>query len=234
MHKHDGRSAATIIGLRTHGLFGVISGAHQDVTIVEFSEQFNVGFDFTQFQHASILTPLWGRINRCDKIEAAAFRDCKRHLIESKSLDMESLSTLILKPDNRPTLLSDCTALIESEVKSKSGLAGIGIKTAYKLVKAIKPGIIRASVDKLMDEFVGQADPFYASYIEDKATDFDSYLLGQRSELASALLGVTDRRIGGAKNTTIKKAYKKLRPAAQNHVEAAVPGLAKVLSKHVS
>ena len=72
---------------------------------------------------------------------------------------------LLADPARRPALLTDCERLIEAEVDSKSGLSGLAIKAAYKVVCAVKPGIIRESMDGLLDDFVRQTP---GTFVEEK------------------------------------------------------------------
>jgi hypothetical protein len=51
--------------------------------------------------------------------------------------------------------------------------------------------------------------------------------------MAEALLSITDQRARRASNKTMVKAYNKLRPKGKVHVEAATPGIGRVLDKHV-
>ncbi len=143
---------------------------------------------------------------------------------------MAKLQDKLLNPDKRPKLVNDCVELIDTEVQQRSGISGLAIKGAYKIVNKIKPGIIRSAVEHLIDEFVASLSPFYDSCLEANRKDFAAYLMERRPEVASALLSVTDDRIGGAKNATVRKAYGKLRPMGQKQVETAVPGIARVMS----
>ena len=143
---------------------------------------------------------------------------------------MSSLQDILLADDTRPRVVEDCVALVDHEVAAKSGLSGMAIKGAYALVKKIKPSIIQEAVNHLLNDFVQDLSPFYDSF---EQGSFVSHLEAQRPDVASALLGVTDRRIENAKNKTIKKAYQKLRPTGQTHVAAAVPGLAEVVQKYI-
>jgi len=52
--------------------------------------------------------------------------------------------------------------------------------------------------------------------------------------VAEALLSVTDGKADNAKSSVVRGTYKKLRPSAKQHVQAAVPGLAAVLEKHAA
>jgi len=156
---------------------------------------------------------------------------CSRNgYTKHRGSDVNALTDTLLT-DARPQVVADCVELVQTEVGSKSGLSGLAIKGAFSIVQKIKPGIIHEAVDSLLNELVAQLEPFYT---DDESTNQFESLWTQRShELASALLGVTDIRIARARNRTIKKAYEKLRPSGIKHVEAAVPGIARVIRKHV-
>lgn len=144
---------------------------------------------------------------------------------------MKKLRDILLEPARRPVVVNDCVQLVESEVASKGGLTGIAIKGAYAVVKAIKPGMIQDAVDHLVDDFVVRLEPFYEAQ-QSQGGNLEAYLNGRSTEVANALLGVTDDKATRAKNATLKKTYEKLRPTALKHVEAAVPGVARVIDKH--
>lgn len=146
---------------------------------------------------------------------------------------MASLSELLLSPNHRPSLVRDCVQLVDSEVHSKSGLTGVAVKGAYGLVKKIKPGIINEAVDRLIDDFVRELSPYYEQYTANGGGSFSAFLSERSSQVANSLLGVTDRKIQGAQNKTIKKAYEKLRPTGEKHVEAAVPGVGRVVERYL-
>lgn len=142
---------------------------------------------------------------------------------------------LLSDPAKRPVILNDCVKLIDDEVASKGGLTGLAIKAAYKVVCAVKPGIIRESMDGLLDDFVARLEPFYVDHRKDGAapTAFGDTLKRRPAEVADALLGITDDRAKKAKNATLKGAYEKLRPQAKKHVEEAVPRVGRTLSPHL-
>jgi hypothetical protein len=149
----------------------------------------------------------------------------------------KTLSELLLTdPKKRPPLLDDLVRFIDDEVAAKSGLSGLAIKGAYKVVAAIKPGVIREAMDSLLDDFVKRVEPIYARFAatgEQDPRKFADYLSGARTEAADLLLGVTDDRAKRAKNKTMKGAYDKLRPHAKKYVEEAVPGAARVFARHI-
>ncbi|MEW5740226.1 MAG: hypothetical protein AB1938_14940 [Myxococcota bacterium] len=154
----------------------------------------------------------------------------------SDSASADTLAGRLLSDKSkRPAILSDCVKLIDDEVASKSGLSGLAIKAAYKVVCAVKPGIIRESMDQLLDDFVHRLEPFYVDHRKGGAapTAFGETLSRRPAEVADALLGITDDRAKKAKNATLKSAYEKLRPQAKKHVEEAVPRVGRTLSPHL-
>ncbi len=142
-----------------------------------------------------------------------------------------TLTQLLLQPGKRPAVVTDCVALVDAEVDSKSGLAGIAVKAAYAVVKKVKPGIIREAVDHLLDEFVARLEPFHAAAVEAGAPVGPAFT-ARAEEIANALLAVTDARAARSRHKTIKAAYEKLRPMGVKHTAAAVPGIARLLEKH--
>lgn len=141
------------------------------------------------------------------------------------------LKEILLDPKKRPLVVDACVRLVDSEVQTKGGLAGLAVKAAYAVVKKIKPGMIKEAVNHLLDDFVARLDPHYADFKNQGDTDLVGFFCGRASKVATSLLGVTDERAARAQNRTVKKAYEKLRPTGQKHVEAAVPGIARVVAE---
>lgn len=139
---------------------------------------------------------------------------------------------LLGDPSRRPRILDDCVRLIDDEVASKGGLSGLAIKGGYKLVCAVKPGIIREAMDHLLDDFVGRLEPFWQAHVGGGGAPaaFGETLRRRAPEVADALLGITDDRARRAKNATLKSAYEKLRPQGKKHVEEAIPRVGRTLS----
>ncbi len=133
--------------------------------------------------------------------------------------------------EKRQQVIDDACRVLDEEVADKSGLAGIAVKAAYAVVKGIKPGFIRQAIDHLLDEFLDALSPF-AQEAEEKKVKPGSLILQNPAKLANAMLAITDQRAQKAESGVVRKSYDKLRPAAQKHVEAAVPRLAKLLDKY--
>lgn len=147
---------------------------------------------------------------------------------------MPTLKETLLTPAKRAQVVQDTVRLIDDEVKSKGGLVGLAVKAAYGMVNKLKPSIISETVDGLLDRFVDRLEPFFASWSSAGKTDsFERFLVGQKNQVANALLSVTDDRARVVQNATLRKAYESLRPQGEKHVEAAIPGLGRLLSKYV-
>lgn len=146
-----------------------------------------------------------------------------------------ALSQKVLTDPPRGRLVDDCVQLIEDEVDRKGGLSGLAIKGAYKVVKTLKPGFVRKVADGLLDDFVGKLEPYYVQYLASPGghATFGQSLAPQSTRIANDLLTVTDERAKQSDNATVLKLYHKLRPTAQDHVAAAIPGLGKVVDRYV-
>lgn len=147
---------------------------------------------------------------------------------------MTTLKDILCSPANRPNVVQDAARLVDSEVDSKGGLGGIAIKTAYKTVSKVKPGLVNEVVDSLLDRFVDRLQPFHDEWqAAGKKESFDAFLTTRKNRVANALLGVTDERARTVHNSTLKKSYEMLRPQGEKHVEAAVPNLARMVMKYM-
>lgn len=144
-----------------------------------------------------------------------------------------TLGEQIGSEDKRAAVVDDCLEVLDAEVGDKGGLSGVAIKSAYKLVKGIRPGFIREVVNHLLDDFLAALDPIYQESVEKDAKP-SAHLVANKSRMADSLLAVTDKRAERAKMALIKKTYSKLRPSAQKHVEAAAPRLGQLLDRHAA
>ena len=144
------------------------------------------------------------------------------------------MSTLVevLKDDaKRRAVVEDGARLIESEVAGKRGISGMAVKSGYKAVKAIRPGVIQAALDMLLPNFAPALDPHYAKGKD--SGDLHGYFRKNAALIAEDLLGVTDARAKVAENKVMKRAYTSLRPQAKKHVEESVPQLSSLIERHV-
>jgi hypothetical protein len=148
---------------------------------------------------------------------------------------VSTLKEILCTPTTRPRVVQDAARLVESEVDARSGLSGLAIKAAFKAVQTLKPGLVTEVVDHLLEKFVDRLEPFHKQWVDGgKKASFESFLVDRRTQVANALLAVTDERAKNVQNKTLKSSYEKLRPKGEKEVEAAVPGLARTLSRYLA
>ncbi|MCK5688631.1 hypothetical protein KAI87_05130 [Myxococcota bacterium] len=143
---------------------------------------------------------------------------------------MQTLKSILLTPENRPTVIQECVALIDREVANKRGLTGVAVKGAYGIVKKVKPSIISEATSRLLDPFVEKMEPFFKDALDAKSS-VESYFGKNSTEVANALLGVTDARIDDTETKIIKKTYAKLRPSGLKHTSEAVPAVGELIDR---
>jgi hypothetical protein len=146
---------------------------------------------------------------------------------------MGSLVEVLKDPTKRTAVLDDCEILLNAEVSSKRGLTGVGVKAAFKALKAVKPGMIRHTLDDLVDELAAKVDPFWIQCQEQSANP-QTFFTTNKVAIANALLGITDGRAERSKFPTIVRAYKTLRPKAIQYIGDAMPRFSQLVSKHAS
>lgn len=141
------------------------------------------------------------------------------------------LSIHLTSPGARPAVVADACALIDQEVARTSGLSGVAVRSAYRLLTGIRPGMVPHAVDGLLDPFADQLDRFYQQHLTtgDPLADI---LIAQRTSMAEALLSITDDRAERTSQVTLRRAYQRVRGTARGYVEAAAPGIAALIDAH--
>jgi hypothetical protein len=140
------------------------------------------------------------------------------------------LSDMISDSAVKARIVEDCTLLIDGQVASKSGISGIALKTAYKVVKGIGPTYVKGAIGRILPEAFVALDPMWLEGLE--AGDPVNYLAQNRARTADILLSVTDARLHKASGA-VAGAYKKLRKSVKGDIEEAVPELAIIIENHL-
>lgn len=143
-----------------------------------------------------------------------------------------TLHQIMLAPDTRPRVITDCRTLIEQEVSGLSGVSGAAVKLAYKTVNAFMPGHIDDMVESLLPSMVDELQPYWADFSAADRPEFGDYLAAYGTEVSDALLSVTDARAAASSRPTIIKAYGAVRGRAGKHVEAALPQVGALVQKY--
>lgn len=148
---------------------------------------------------------------------------------------MKSLKEIIEDPKMSDSVVADGLRVLDEEIAKRSGIGGLAIKGAYKVVKNVQGGrTLRKAVQILMPEFVDKLDPYYASYREEgKGKTWSEYLRPHYDTIADELLAVTDRRIRETDNRGVRGAYDKLRPKARKEVVTSLPALCRMMERYM-
>ncbi len=145
---------------------------------------------------------------------------------------MGSLVEVLKDPGKRRAVVDGGVRVIEQEVADKGGLSGLAIKATFKVVQGLRPGFVPMALNHLMDDFARQMDPFWLD-CQAKKEDPRGYFTRRGSEIANALLTITDERARRGEGPA-RSAYEKLRPEGVKHVTAAMPRLADLCRVHAS
>ena len=141
---------------------------------------------------------------------------------------MKKLSESLLATENFDALVSDCSALIDSEVQQKN----LAVRSVFKLVQKAKPGLVERALRMLLPEFAVALDPVHEQFQASPECSFSVYVDAQRETIADDLLQVTDRRIEAANSKVIRNGYGKLRGRAQKEVMQALPRIAALVTDY--
>ncbi len=132
--------------------------------------------------------------------------------------------------NKKGAIIQDAIKVVDAEVADKSGLSGFAVKKGYDAVKSIKPGFIQEAVERLLPDMADKLEPLWEEGKKSGAPR--AHLEKNRSQVADALLSVTDGKVERAKSAMVKSTYKMLRGSAKKNVEEAVPRLCGLLEKH--
>lgn len=143
-----------------------------------------------------------------------------------------SLSQKLQDKSKRHQVVLDAQGVLDAEVADKRGVSGLAVKATFKVVKGLQPNFVYKAIDDLLDEFVGRVEPFYEEWTRDpRGKDLAGYFTERGSEVADALLAVTDGRAEKSRHKNLVKAYGKLRPKGKEHVQAAMPRVGAMMDR---
>lgn len=141
------------------------------------------------------------------------------------------LSAHLTTASARADVVADACDLIGQEVAATSGVSGVAIRSAYRALRGIRPGMVPAAVDSLLDPFVDGLDPFYQEHLT-TGEPLLEVLSAQRVSMAEALLAVTDERAARTRAAQVRRLYQRVRALARSHVADAAPGIAVLIAAH--
>lgn len=133
-------------------------------------------------------------------------------------------------PNKKGMVVTECVKLIDELVASARGVSGLGLKAGYGAIKGIAPSYCAGAIERLLPESLAALDPIWSEGIQ--TGDPVEYLIQNRSRTADTLLSVTDAKIEKQRGGIVRGTYDKLRNSAKEHVEKAVPSLAKIIDNY--
>lgn len=140
----------------------------------------------------------------------------------------------ILNDDTlRTRFLKDGEALIAQQVQAKRGLSGMAVKAGFKAIQKVSPSVINSALQNLLPAFQPVIEPYFEQG-QNSAEGVAAYFQANASEIAEAMLSVTDRKANGAKNKVLKKTYAGLRGQARQHTTDAIPAVGALLQSYLS
>jgi CelD/BcsL family acetyltransferase involved in cellulose biosynthesis len=144
---------------------------------------------------------------------------------------MGLLSDLLTDRARLRTMAGEVAELVDGEVSRHGGFSGIALKTAFGVVKAVKPGILAETAEGLLPEFARALDPLLAA--RPPEASWPTFFADRSGAFVAALLAITDERARRTSHQTLAKAYEKLRPSAEKYVLAALPAVAGFVERYV-
>lgn len=143
-----------------------------------------------------------------------------------------TLEEILLAPDTRPQVITDCFVLIEQEISDKSGASGAAVKLAYKTVTSFAPSYLHNTVADLLPQLAGKLEPYWQDFSTSGGSGFGDYLAKRGEEVSEALLTMTDAIAAASERPVIVKAYRAIRGSAAQHVQAALPRVGDLVLKY--
>ena len=144
------------------------------------------------------------------------------------SLDLSAL----LNPEIFDDVVRDCAALVRREVASRSGVSGVVIKGGLKVIEKTKPQLLERVFSSLLPRFVAELEQRLSPLVHADQS-ITQLFTNNASEVASALLSVTDTRAQRSQLSALVKVYKKLRPLAEDQITQTTPALATLVERYV-
>lgn len=143
------------------------------------------------------------------------------------------LSEQLLAPERREAVVSDACDLIDDQVARASGATGLVMRSAYAVVRGVRPNAVPSVVDELLPEFAAQVEQYHQESSRTGRPLVD-VLHDDPGAVADALLAVADRRVARSRRGPVRAAYKRVRGLAKRQVQAALPGAAELVEKHTA
>lgn len=143
-----------------------------------------------------------------------------------------TLQEILLAPDTKPAVTADCLTLVDQEVADKSGVSGVALKGAYKVVRSFAAGYLTSTLEALLPEMLPRLQPYWDEHRAAGGSGFGDYLSKRGEEVAESLLYLTDSMAADSEKAVVVRAYKTVRGSAAKNIEAALPRVGALVEKY--
>lgn len=144
---------------------------------------------------------------------------------------MEHLTDILLRDGVREQLVTELTDVVEQEVAARSGVAGMVVRSGYRLITSIRSDVVRRAFEDMLDAFVAELDTLFVEH--GGPAGFAEFMVSQRDRVARQMLKVADARRATVRSAPLRSAYDALVPVARVNVERSIPRLSLVIQRHV-
>jgi len=126
--------------------------------------------------------------------------------------------------------LRDAARLVEERVEARRGVAGLAVKTAFRIAQGLRPDFPLDALRQLFPDFASSLADVLASKRPDQS--HEELFTAEAERVARALLAVADRRVLQVKPKAVRAAYEKIRNQAERNVREAAPDIGRLLDRH--
>ncbi|MBX6748718.1 MAG: hypothetical protein IRY85_03445 [Micromonosporaceae bacterium] len=145
-----------------------------------------------------------------------------------------TLSDILQSDGALQRITEDCRALVDQEVAAKSGVSATVLKASYKVVTTFAPGYYETMISRIVPKLMEKLQPYWTQFNEAGGGNFGEFLAARGSEVAEAMLSVTDAMAERSNRGVIKKAYGAVRGSAAEHIQAALPSVGALVEKYAA
>jgi hypothetical protein len=141
---------------------------------------------------------------------------------------MNTLSAILLSPDQLNGLTHDLIALLRRHVAQRGGLKGTAYRTGLAMLERARPGIVDRAAQKLLPKVLARLEPYYARYRSGGGAGFAQQLMAEAEAVTTDLMRLADEQAAAASDG-VQKIYARFRSGAQDEVSSLLPALASLL-----
>jgi len=131
------------------------------------------------------------------------------------------------------SVVTELAAVLEQHLGAKRGISGMAMKLGFNTLRAAKPDIAQRAVRSLLPEVLTALSPLQADAQQQGSGDLNRLLREHSREACERVLARLDARLATSHNATAKALYQRFRGSAAEELQALLPTLGTVLSKHL-